>query len=161
MKMDSKVAELTWEVEEEDREKKEAAQEEEAIRLQRKPSEMVFRERMFTEENVAKMTVMMGPALEPVIDKICGDCVKNSPEVKELLEFYKLGADEDNDDYGEEKEEGDGSDDDDEEDENSDSDAGGSSSDDDDDSDSDAPKKVKVRKSVVKKEKKSSKPKDK
>ena len=55
MKMDSKVAELVWEVEEEEREKKEALQEEEQEKLQRKPSELIFRERLFTSNNVDKM----------------------------------------------------------------------------------------------------------
>jgi hypothetical protein len=59
-------------------------------KLSRKPSEYVFRDRLFDPEIIKRLTGYISDNMNAKMSGIVTDTVKNIPEIKQLLEFYAL-----------------------------------------------------------------------
>jgi hypothetical protein len=106
MQIDSKVAELRWQHDFEEDERKAKEKEEEAAKLARVPSEFKFRDRLYDNDNLRKLSKYMGAELEPTFAKVTADNIKTNPDIAKLLDAYANDfGDEDSMDEEEEEEE--------------------------------------------------------
>lgn len=106
MQIDSKVAELRWQFDVEEDERKAEEKEQEAIKLARVPSEFKFRDRLYEAANLRKLSGYMGAELEPTFAKVTAENIRTNPDIAKLLDAYAndFGDEDDLEDEEEEEE---------------------------------------------------------